>query len=316
MSILYQTIKDKNEITKINSKTLFVGISDESYYKTIQDAINASSNNDTIIIENGIYNELLTINKSIILVGQSSDNTIINYSSNNSQRQVIIINIDSDKCKIENLTVTKNTYTGDTMGVYINSSNNIIKNVKIINVSKAITIGVNKNNNILSQNQILNNLIGIQTWKSSYNFIENNIIFSNAENGIFIHTYSYENTIKNNIVINNYYGAMIKGSNNNIVYNNCFKENNYGTIICCGSSDNIVYNNIFLNNSINNSKQSADITNYWHSDFETGGNYWDDYNGFDENHDGYGDTPYVIPEGGEQDIYPLIKPPEEIMCEV
>jgi parallel beta-helix repeat protein len=292
----YELLEKKDEKTQIKGKTLFVGISNDSYFKTIQDAINASSDNDTIIVENGVYNELLTINKSINLVGNNNNHTIINYSSNNSLREI--------------------TYTGSTIAIYVNSSNNIIKNIKITNVSEGIILGVNKNYNLLSQNQILNNSIAIQTWKSSHNTIENNFIFSNSDNGIFIHTFSHDNTIKNNHALNNFYGIMIKGSNNNIVYNNCFKENNYGALVCCGSNNNIIYNNIFLNNSISNGQQKEDLINYWYSDPDFRGNYWDDYTGIDGNNDGYGDSPYFIPGVGKQDIYPLTIPPEDIICNI
>jgi nitrous oxidase accessory protein NosD len=37
------------------------------------------------------------------------------------------------------------------------------------------------------------------------------------------------------------------------------------------------------------------------------GNYWADYNGTDANHDGVGDTPYVI-DATNSDNYPLLTP--------
>ena len=46
-------------------------------------------------------------------------------------------------------------------------------------------------------------------------------------------------------------------------------------------------------------------TNKW--DSTNGGNYWSDYNGQDVNHDGMGDTPYIV-NGFNQDNYPLMNP--------
>ena len=109
---------------------------------------------------------------------------------------------------------------------------------------------------------------------------------------------------------------MIKGSNKNKLYDNCLKENNYGVYCCCGSLYNIIYNNIFINNTVHNGNQNEDLENYWYNYPNVGGNYWDDYSGYDGNQDGYGDTSYIIPEAGKQDKYPLINPPEDITCNI
>ena len=41
--------------------------------------------------------------------------------------------------------------------------------------------------------------------------------------------------------------------------------------------------------------------------YPSGGNYWNDYNGTDNNGDGIGETPYIINEDN-QDNYPLMNP--------
>jgi parallel beta-helix repeat protein len=258
----------------------------------------------------------LTINKNISLIGRGINQTIIEYNSEYKTKDFVSVKINSDRCKIQDLTITKNIFIYDSLAIYINSSNNIISNILITNFSKGIYLGLKTNNNIIKNNKILNNLIAIDSWGSSYNLIENNYIESNRDNGIYLHAYSEENTIRKNIAKNNYYGIMIKGSEYNKVYSNCFKENNYGAFVCCGSNFNSIYNNIFMNNNISNSQQNTNLSNYWYNETNSKGNYWDDYSGKDENQDGYGDTPYVIPMGEKQDIYPLISPPEDIICNI
>jgi PKD repeat protein len=74
------------------------------------------------------------------------------------------------------------------------------------------------------------------------------------------------------------------------------------------SSNNIIFLNHFVGNSINAREQGR---NQW--DNETVGNYWDDYNYVDRDHNGIGDMPYRIATGG-QDRYPsgmFLLPPEK-----
>jgi parallel beta-helix repeat protein len=87
------------------------------------------------------------------------------------------------------------------------------------------------------------------------------------------------NTLLGNSVSNNYYGMALEDSNNN---------------------------KIFLNNYINNDINAADygVNNKWDNGII--GNHWDDYMGVDANHDGIGDTPYLIPgAAGSQDNFPI-----------
>jgi hypothetical protein len=45
--------------------------------------------------------------------------------------------------------------------------------------------------------------------------------------------------------------------------------------------------------------------NVWDDGYPSGGNYWSDYAGTDANHDGIGDTPYIV-DANNTDHYPLI----------
>jgi parallel beta-helix repeat protein len=133
---------------------------------------------------------------------------------------------------------------------------------------------------IIVGNNILNNLCGVHLYCSHDNNISGNVISSN-ECGIYLPPslgYCERNIISGNVIRDNDKGICMKTP-----------ENNY------------IFQNNFINNTLYNAHDS--LTDFWD------GNYWDDYNGTDENHDGIGDTPYLIPgHGSNQDYYPLMYP--------
>jgi pectin methylesterase-like acyl-CoA thioesterase len=59
---------------KAQAKTILV----PTDYPTIQQAINTAADCDTIFVKNGIYNETIEIHKTIILLGEERNSTIIN----------------------------------------------------------------------------------------------------------------------------------------------------------------------------------------------------------------------------------------------
>jgi parallel beta-helix repeat protein len=115
---------------------------------------------------------------------------------------------------------------------------------------------------------------------------ENNISFTNPD-------------VTNSIIIT-------YGSNQNVIKNNTILFNHErGIYTQCSTHDNTIYHNNFVGNSANARDDGS--SNQWDNGYPTGGNFWDDYDGHDENNDGIGDTPYDIPgENNSIDRYPLM----------
>jgi len=308
-----ENIKENNNLYK-ETKTLYVGYSNSSYYKTIQDALDNSIDGDTIIIENGSYNELLNINKSIKLIGTNKNSTIIDYNFNKIN-QIATVNINNDCCIIKNLTVKTNINDNITKGIYVKGSNTLIENNIISGIAEGIYLAKNSENNTIKNNKVMNNNYGVYSHFSINNIISNNIILSNKLYGIYICSNSDYNSISNNIFSENNYAIRIKGSKYNKVFENCITNNDKGAYCCCGAYYNMFYSNIFGNNFQYNAKEGANLINFWYN-YETNvGNYWDEYDGIDENKDGFGDTPLIIPDTKDEDLYPLMEPPSNVSCD-
>lgn len=284
-----------------------VFIEGKGSYLSIQGAIDNSVDGDTILVSNGIYNTKLIINKSINLIGENKEETIIKYIQNNSdEKNNEIVYIGADNCTISGFKIINtNSSLFNVVAISIHSSKNNISDNILLNSTYGIYINTHSNHNTIYANMILKNKHGIGSSLGSYNNIFSNNISSNSDYGMYLYSGSNYNNIYENIILNNFYGVRIKGSDYNIVFMNLFENNEQGLWFCCGAGDNTIFNNNFKNNTKYNAKD--DIGNQW--DNGSIGNYWDDYEGLDADGDGIGDVSYKISNfGDKKDRYPLIKP--------
>ncbi|WP_367185377.1 Ig-like domain-containing protein [Methanothermobacter sp.] len=146
---------------------------------------------------------------------------------------------------------------------------------------------------------------GIFLLQSTKNTIQSNRIHMARYDGVFIH-YSSNNTISGNkISCSNSRGIHVTGSSNTI-YGNLILNNSVGLYIPSYSKSNRIYGNSFIDNGIQ-AENEGGLTNVFNLTRPTGGNYWSDYTGKDENGDNFGDTPYTF--SGGADSLPLIRDP-------
>jgi hypothetical protein len=150
------------------------------------------------------------------------------------------------------------------------------------------------------------------------NIINENTIIMNNQYGIFLNG-APENQINNNIIANNSNGIILTSmffegydilSNNNWITENQIIQNTNHGLQMNQCNDNLIHHNTFVDNLIQ--VHSEESINIWDNRLNTG-NFWNDYSGIDVNHDGIGDTPYVIDENN-QDNYPIV--PVEIPANV
>lgn len=254
-------------IESSDASTRFVDSED-----SLQDIINQSVNGDTIQINHSItLSDYININKSITLKGEPNSN----------------IQID-----------------GANYGLNITTNNVNISNFTIDNCSTAINI---KNQtspleNITIKNMIITNssYYGIASINTSQLNISFTTINNNTISGIYLQNNSISNIFFNNISFHPNTGINITESSNNIIQNNTLKNNSI-SINITNSENNLIHNNTFFNCTIRHAYDNS--INQWNT--STHGNYWDDYEGTDENNDDKGDTLYLISGGGNSDEKPI-----------
>jgi len=207
--------------TTSNGSILYVGGTGFGNFSKIQDAINASSDGDTVFVYNGTYYENIVVNKSITLQGQDDENTVINATI---EEDTIIINAD-------NVQISK-----------FNITNNFGK----------CSIYINGNNSLINENLCENS---ITLYSSSNSFIKNNTIKSGGIS-LFL---SNNNEIIYNIIYQYFWHSNIWGSSDNIIKYNIFDCLNIGTGIFLGTDLYETKNNIISYNLIKNCDTGIDI---------------------------------------------------------
>jgi len=284
-------------------KTLYVGGTGEGNYTMIQDAIDNASDDDTIFVydEGSPYYENVKIDKSITLIGEDRNTTVIDGGGS---RNVILINVDR-------VTIFGFTLRNGEWGICIWFSNcNILSSNKIY---ENVYSGIHAKKS--SYNKIINNSIYLNTrgiWfefgeEAEYNLISNNIISNNQYGIEYIGTYS--EISKNKITNNTKVGIFLFSPGwlpckYNIITRNNISNNKYGIEIYSYCKNNFVYHNKFINNFMN-AKANESYYNKW--DNGKSGNYWYNYTGKDKDGDGIGDTPYIICTNNI-DNFPLMEP--------
>lgn len=250
------TLADLSQITSpIIGKTIHVGGLEENNYTKIQNAIENSTNGDTIIIHSETFDEQITITKSIDLIAKIDHESIIT-----SEKKGAVVKIHADYSYISGLTIKNNDKFWDSRAIDIYSDNCAILRNNITD-NRGYGIGLKSaSHNKLVYNNINNNSNGIMLWGNSiYNKIYYNNITNNEESGITLSARSYYTCIRYNKINNNFYGIYTQvgrvedlfvnpGENN--FYNNIITNNSYGIYLNLYSTKNKFISNEISNNNV------------------------------------------------------------------
>ena len=329
---------------KSSSRTIIV----PDDYPSIKEAIEAAKDGDTVFVRSGTYQQPMvdndvphmTISKSISLIGQDRNTTIIQAYG---LRHIIVV--EADNVVIKGFTflygfigcwvkgsgclITENNFVECDDGINLERSNNTVSNNYCVGLTDVGVVVHGSDNNVITSNIIQNCVLaGIYVFSGSGNTVVRNEVTNCMDAGIVLDYYSVNNLVAHNNVSMNGYGtdmdrdwlftsgiALTISSASNIIRNNYIFGNRYG-MFQRRASNNLIYHNSLINNQNQELDESSSSTNIWDDGYPDGGNYWSDYVGIDQKHgfyqnltgtDGIGDIPYNI-DMSNVDHYPFMRP--------
>jgi parallel beta-helix repeat protein len=202
-------------------------------FATIQGAINSAYEGDTVLVFPGTYYESIILNKTVSLVGEDVNTTILNGGGSGA-----VVSVVANNSCVDGFTITSGS-TGIKIGAYdyslkIASGNLIVGNL-ITNVFCGIYVEDGSSNNTISMNAIEANGEGIELGQTSNNTLfGNSITGNNGYDGIYWVSASDSNISRNRVRnfrygINFYGGAGMWGiGENNVLMENDIAVCEYG----------------------------------------------------------------------------------------
>ena len=217
---------------KAEPKTWTVDDDGPADFHTIQEAINAASDGDTIFVHVGTYYARITISRSVSLVGEERNTTVID--GNGVGTVILVI---ADNASIINFTV-KNSgkvwhgsgyppscISGDNVN-YVNIKSNTLTDA-------AVCIWFHSSSFVnIADNVIFNTSIaGIIGYSSSYIMMHQNLAYNCVLMGLHLDGSSVNCNITNNVIINTLEGIEIEKSAGNFVIGNKLTDNNVSMVL-------------------------------------------------------------------------------------
>jgi parallel beta-helix repeat protein len=300
--------------------TWIVNVNGSGNFRTIQQAIDHANPGDTIRVHNGTYYEQVSINKSISLIGDGANFTIIDGNGTGD-----VMNIMANGVVVQGFTISRSQISPNYAGIRVERSSDVaISQNRVVYNYRGVVFSSCSSSSIVDDILSYNSIDGLGFFSSSDNAVMDNIVSNNFVNGIAFFS-SNNNSLLSNVVLHNSVdgiafssctnnlisrnvissnensGITLSSSSNNTISGNTI-SNNLNGLILFYSGNNQVYHNNFEKNEFQVLDESTSVS-MWNDNGE--GNYWTDYKGRDLNGDGMGDVPYII-DSNNRDEYPLM----------
>ena len=191
--------------------------------------------------------------------------------------------------KSDNLQIIGNKISGHRDGIYFEfvTQSVIWRNISSYNIRYGLHFMFSNDDSYIT-NVFKGNGAGVAVMftknvKMFNNYFEEN--WGDSAYGLLLKEIS-DSYIFNNRFARNTSGIYMEGTSRIKVEKNIFEANGWGMKIQASCMENEIVNNNFLGNTFDISTNGTLVLNTFNS------NYWDKYEGYDLNKDGFGDVPY------------------------
>lgn len=225
-----------NAISFQVNETLYVGGTGFGNYSTIQSAIDVAHSGDTVFVYEGYYCEHIAVNKTIQLVGERRNSTIID-----GQYDKIVISLNADNITFSGFTITNSGGFFNDAALFVQSNDTTISACRIYRSRVGIYI-TNSSRITISDCLFHTNGKSLQADHSYFlNILTSEFCYSGIGISLyksreirFDHIYAHENGI----------ASVINASSDIIITHSasCDNNDNGGGIYFYNTHDVIVYN--------------------------------------------------------------------------
>ncbi|WP_229392436.1 NosD domain-containing protein [Methanosarcina sp. DH2] len=235
-------------------------------FSSIQAAVDAAWERDTLLVSPGTYTENVKVNKSISIISSSGnpDDTIVHAAAPEEH----IFNVTADSVTISGFTVS-GASEGYIAGIYMEGVSGCILSENVLFDSYFGAWLSESENCTLSGNTVTGGRFGIYLEDSGNNTAVNNSISSVSTCGLWLDEAS-GNELYENELLDNGYGIAVRGmSNGNELRNNTISGSEELGLWLAGSEANVLRNNSMQDNTFNFMGDYSGFGNLLPNDIDT-----------------------------------------------
>lgn len=229
-------------------RTRYVDASGGADFTTIQAAVDAACNGDTIVVRDGTYNESVAVTKSLVIRSENGPgNTVVQGVTSDGA----VFSVEADDTTISGLTLAG---TGSA-GIFCGDHSGCTFSETVCSGDSGLKKGIwaLRGNRIEVENNTLSQLFtGVLFADCSNSIIRNNTCSDN-QNGIEVSKTSGQkeqnNTVSSNLITGNSYGVGLSSVSGCHVTRNTIRENDCALQISFASENNEIYANTIVNNT-------------------------------------------------------------------